>query len=233
MKRSILTVTALMLSVSLASATQRGYEPPVKQTPPTQTTNNYGGHGGQGGQGGKGGNASAAAAAQANAAAIAKGGSVKNSGNSFNQNKNSNSNKNNNTNKQGQTQGQKQSQSQSATATSNSGGNYINNSNNYKTAAASAYAPSGQTTAPCQKYASLGGQGINFGFSFGLNFDSKKCWDLVRAADYKAVYGVAVVRAYYEANDPVLAAIVAKQGAGTVKAKVRKPAKKKVQCACR
>lgn len=216
----IMTTIAVLAMTTTAFANGNDYQQTrVVKPAPTSVVNNggKGGTGGQGGAGGtgigQGGNASAVAAAAAAAKANATGGSVKNSGNSFsnntNKNTNSNRNVNQNVNKQGQKQTQQQGQQQ--TATSNSGGNSISNSNSYRAAASTAYAPSGQTTAPCQKYASAGGQTMNFGLSFGLNFDSKKCWDMFRAEEYKKVYGKSVVRAYYEANDPVLRRIVSGQ----------------------
>lgn len=199
MMRSIMTASmVLALSTSFAFATQKPQPQPEK--PNTLVA------------------AIAAAKARANANAVAQGGSVKNSGNSWNQNNNRNSNRNTNQ------QGQQQSQS----ANSYSGGNTISNNNSYRAAASSAYAPSGNTTAPCQKYASAGAQGMNFGFSFGLNFDSGKCWTMFRAEEYKKVYGIGVVRAYYEANDRVLAGIVAKQGPGKVYVRAKKRG-----CGCR
>lgn len=120
----------------------------------------------------------------------------------------------------------------SASKSSSNSSASVVNSNNFKAAASSAYAPSGNVTAPCQKYASAGGQGINFGFSFGFSLDSKRCWTLEQAERYKKVYGVGVVRAYYEAHDPVLRKIVSIQPkAKPVKAKPRKA--RKAKCGCK
>lgn len=108
------------------------------------------------------------------------------------------------------------------------------NTQTYRAAASSAYAPSGNVTAPCQKYASAGGQGINFGFSFGLSLDSKRCWTMEQAREYRRVYGAGVIRAYYEANDPVLRKVVASQPkAKPVKSKPVKRATKKSACGCK
>ncbi len=131
--------------------------------------------------------AGAKATSRSNANAIAKGGNAVAKGGSA-------------------TARQRQNQSQSQTASANNEG--VNVSQNYRETASSAVAPSGQTTAQCQKWFGAGGQGYSFGASFGFNVDSKRCWTLEQAAHYSRVYGKNVIRAYYEANDPVLRKIV-------------------------
>lgn len=233
MKCISITISAALLlsSVSLASATQRGYEP-TKPVNPAPVTNNYGGKGGDGGTGvgvgigiGKGGNAS-----------------VKNSGNSYNNIRNSNKQQ------QGQAQGQKQSiknsgnsksSSSSNSSVSNSGNSSVSGSGNssvnivnkQRLQAPSVVLGDGNSTAPCQGYTNFGASFPGGGFGFGASRTVKFCETEFNARLYQGYFGAGVARAYLVKRDPVLRSIVGDNP--VVVKKVVKTRKAKKNCNCR
>lgn len=200
MRKLFLISAALLCGVSIASATQRGYEPTKPQTPPTSTTNNYGGAGGKGGAGGQGGTGIGVGVG------IGKGGnaSVKNSGNS----KSSSVSK---------SKSKSSSKSNSSASVSNSGNSSVSGSGNSSVSIVHKerlQAPSfalgdGNSTAPCQGYTNFGGSFPGGGFGFGSSRTVKFCETEFNVRLYQQYFGTGVAREYLIQRDTTLARIVA------------------------